>query len=642
MSRQERLSQFRQFARKKRWLISLLAWLIAALFTLQVADAIRGQSLILRLDSSQEGTIQIFYSANESKTFTEEDSQSIPYISQDNQVLIAKYPRDYSRALRIVPFDDNGTIAISSIEINSLFSHVLLKPSNILQRISESQDIDQPVILKDRLIIRAKGKDPSFLLNLGMLSSFYDVIRFLFSWIAFSLLGFCLAGAPLKTELRRRLAVVIVPFVFSAILVYVFYPGYMNYDSLHALRAARNEVLESTYPPIVSYIWRSLDGIYPEVSFMFFGQVFLLLLSISVVAYFYTGSLMPYILFSVLIFLVPVLLGTISAIWKDVLMASFFMAAFACISLITAAKDRLTRLVLISASVLLLFLATASRHNAIVATVPFAFYLAWQIFPDRRFHPKVITRSLVAFGIIGALVTAKVHVDKYSLPSMKPIVGSDVLITIVRKMDIVGASICSNTNLFANEAPATSLNQLKAGYDPRHSNISDPMLNTIPQEVNVTSLWVDTMIHHPVCFWSNKFQLTTYMLGLNEGEQFLVAAPKVDPNEYGYYLPANPLREQLESNLISSSRLFFLRPWFIWLITLVLLSLSIRLAHPLKTGYLVLLISAAFYALGLFMFGNAADARLLFYSNISFLLVSILIGYEIYHNFRAPKGASRG
>ena len=57
----------------------------------------------------------------------------------------------------------------------------------------------------------------------------------------------------------ERVYLFAIPLLGSIGVAALFYPGFMSYDTLHALRGARIGVTDSMWPPMVSYVWRAVD-----------------------------------------------------------------------------------------------------------------------------------------------------------------------------------------------------------------------------------------------------------------------------------------------------------------------------------------------------------------------------------------------
>jgi len=163
---------------------------------------------------------------------------------------------------------------------------------------------------------------------------------------------------------------------------------------------------------------------------------------------------------------------------------------------------------------------------------------------------------------------------------------------------------------------------------PRHINLSKGLLDRVDFKsgIGIDKVWLNVAIHHPICFFNNKFQLTKYMIGANQGVQFIITAPSIDKNEYGYSLPESSLRDAAVTYIVHASNLPFYKPWFLYLISIGAFVYMAR-ARVLTAEYLIIFLSAIFYLAGLILFGNAADARLPFYTTTAlsmFTFISIL------------------
>ncbi len=432
----------------------------------------------------------------------------------------------------------------------------------------------------------------------------------------------------LKTILQsKRSSQLVTIFVFTFAIAYciksIFYPGFMTYDTLHALRSARNGVTDSEWPPMVSYIWSFVEIFSSDPSSMHFVQISVLLFAFALICYKKTkGLLIP--LVGVLYYLaIPTILGSISVIWKDILVATLFLASIVGIIQISAASTTPKTLAWTLYSLCFIFLATCTRHNAITGAAPLLLYLSLALFLKNR---KATSRSIMFIILISLVATLTLYkgkrfLDHYSLPSFSKIGGSTNLLHVVRMLDVVGASICLNKSQLNAIAPGLTLDEIKAGYDPRHSNNSLELLKKIPYE-GVWEKWIELAKTEPLCFAYNKYQLTKFLVGANSGEQFLITAPSVDANEFGYQLQPSPMRDSLINYVHSSSSYFFMRPWFIYLLsTLVCLICVLRKRSPMF--YMATYSSGLFYGLGISAFGNAADARLFFYPTTIAMLIIV-------------------
>lgn len=420
-----------------------------------------------------------------------------------------------------------------------------------------------------------------------------------------------------------------IPLLLSLAITALFYPGFMSYDTLHALRGARNGVIDSMWPPMVSYVWRAVDSIVPHPSAMHFSQVFLLLFSFYYLAFVFSKRI-KYATTLILIYLgIPIILGSIAVIWKDVLMAAFFLSGFAAIVAARRTNSLPMATILSAISLVSIFLGVCSRHNAIAGAVPLLFHLSW-VAASRAFKTPGriwLTTVLVGALLTGGLFNAKIILDKYSLPHFTEMKSSaSLFIETVRIMDVAGASVCAGRNLFGELAPDLSLDEIKAGYHPRHINLSIDLVNKVGINPKINKIWLNVAKTHPICFFNNKFQLTKHLTGANNKTQYIVTAASIIENEYGYALPRSPLRDEAASYISHASWLPLFKPWFLYLISTAAFIFMLR-RKTLTSDYLALYASAIFYFGSLVVFGNAADGRLSFYTNtavILFLFVSVI------------------
>ncbi len=436
----------------------------------------------------------------------------------------------------------------------------------------------------------------------------------------------------LNSSFTNTLVFLTSSFVLSFLICFIFYPGFMSYDSLHALRGARGEVTDSVWPPMVSYIWRFVDLFSKNPSSMHFFQVFLLLISISSALFLLFKKQKKFSFIFLLVYLsIPSILGTLAVIWKDVLMAAFFIAAYVITLLLMHIKN--SKLIFMSflLALGLIFLGICSRHNAITAAIPLIFLLTYTIFLKFKFNSFKKSLFISVTGIILILFsyTIKIQLDSYSLPYFVKLNAKFDDFSGLKILDISGASICLDENLFSKIDQNLTVADIKKMYDPKHSNLSAQITSKFGGNKEIDLIWLNLIKEHPICFFYNKFNMMKYMVGANQGMQFLITHPSVDKNEFGYKLEDSKLREFFLSYIIGSSSLFFMKTWFIYLISLGSFVWLYR-NKKLKSEYLALYISGLFYFGSFILFGNAADARLLFYTTTAFSLIIFVTFIEIF------------
>ena len=428
-----------------------------------------------------------------------------------------------------------------------------------------------------------------------------------------------------------RIYLLTIPLLISIGIAALFYPGFMSYDTLHAIRGARNGITDSIWPPMVSYIWRAVDLVSLNPSAMHFSQIFLLICSIFFIVFFFSKKVSCATIFILIYLSIPAVLGTVAVIWKDVLMAAFFIAAFAVTLLMKHIKNK--KLIFMSFVLAsgLIFLGICSRHNAITAAIPLIFFSTYIFFLKFNFNyfKKIIFFSVSGIILILFNYTMKTQLDNYSFPNFVKLNAKFNDFSGLKILDISGASICLDKNLFSKIDQNLTVADIKQMYDPKHVNLSAKITSKFIRNKEIDSIWRNLIKEHPVCFFHYKFNMMMYMVGANSGTQFLITHPSVDENEFGYKLEYSSLREFFLRYIIGGSSFFFVKPWFIYLISIGSFVWLYR-NKKLKPEYLALYFSGLFYFGSFVLFGNAADARLLFYTTTTSSLIIFVTFIKIF------------
>ena len=491
------------------------------------------------------------------------------------------------------------------------------------------QIIDKFEIIPAGFLVHTTGNVASFELHLNhpSMRSHFAILGIISVFLLFAVF-LCLKKLPQLNipTLSNIFYLLTIPLLVSIGVALLFYPGFMSYDTLHALRSARNGVTYSMWPPMVSYVWRAVDLVSVNPSAMHFSQVFLLLFSIFLIIFSFTKKIRYAASFLLIYLTIPSILGTVAVIWKDVLMAAFFLAGFAVTMSMRNVISRWRFIFFSLLATFLIFVGVCSRHNAITGAVPLLFYLSLIICSRVRKSTSGLCLAVFFLGstLTGAVFLTKTQLDNYSLPGFEKLRNSnDFFVRAVRVFDVAGASLCVGSSLFAEIAPNLSLAEIKSGYDPRHINLSKDLLDRVGVDSRIDKVWLNVAINHPICFFSHKFYLTNYMIGANKGIQFLITAPSVDKNEYGYLLPESSIRDSTVTYIVHASKLTFFKPWFLYLLSIGSLVYLVW-TKALTAGHSTIFLSAIFYFGGLVMFGNAADARLLFYTTTALLMFAFI------------------
>lgn len=588
------------------------------------------ESMVIYAQTAKLYFPQVFFPID--GAYGEESSERSALFENLTKGVKIYFPPTTADHVRIDPANEATEVVITKIELQYPFGTETLLPNDLLARVEPIQMIDKLEVTPAGFLIRTTGNDSAFKLKLNRPSALSQSIILCIIVVLLSLAIFLVRKKVSHLNLpsvSSRIYLVTVPLLIALGVATLFYPGFMSYDTLHALRSARVGVTDSMWPPMVSYVWRAVDLLSVNPSAMHFSQIFILLSSIFYIVFSFTKKVRYATAFLLIYLMIPSVLGTMAVIWKDVLMAAFFLAGFAVISAMAhvTSKSKFTLLSLLA--VFLIFLGVCSRHNAITGAVPLFFYLAFTICSRLIMRPSRLWAIVFLLGsaLTGAVFITKIQLDNYSLPGFQRLSNSnDIFIQSVRALDVAGASLCVGNNLFADMAPNLSLAEIKSGYDPRHINLSKGLLDAVGVDGRIDKVWLNVAARHPVCFFSHKLNLTKYMMGGNRGVQFLITAPSIDKNEYGYLLAKSSIRDLAVRYIVRASEMPFLKPWFLYLLSIGSF-IYLVCTKALTVGHSVIFSSAIFYFGGLVIFGNAADARLLFYTTTAlsiFIFISIL------------------
>lgn len=176
------------------------------------------------------------------------------------------------------------------------------------------------------------------------------------------------------------------------VTLFLFYPGFMSWDSAYQWWQARHVSYDSVHPPLMSMIWRVCDKIWSGPGGMFILQITLIWSALAAFVASLDRPLWQKILLVLLIGFWPPLFGLSLHIWKDL----WTMLAFswAAVFLLKDAQHASTIYRILA--LLAITAACSFRHNALSGALPFLFWIA---------HREAIARKLDVSFFRNALIT---------------------------------------------------------------------------------------------------------------------------------------------------------------------------------------------------------------------------------------------
>jgi hypothetical protein len=421
--------------------------------------------------------------------------------------------------------------------------------------------------------------------------------------------------------------------VFAAVTTLVIclpmWPGLMSYDSLYAYRQSIYGVESAVWPPMHDYLFyvsRKLTG---GPGGLFATQIFLLFASASAIVSMFARDrrrhALGFVLFVASFVWFPTLLGTAIVNWKDVSLTTFSLLA---VCLWLAAVRRSSRWLLILAA-FSLCVAMSVRLNGLPLVLPFIVLLIVQ--PDG--HPTARVRAL-GIATVGAAIIVGYATTVWRLPDLRRLPAPGGAFAGIQIWDLVGTSACVGESLLPPAYRGSgdlSIAELRALYDPRHSNLTlSPPVGVKPLPTpardaseDVRTAWLSALRQHPGCYLRHRALVFAHLLGLTRSV-FYPTHSGIDANPYGLRLRHPAAAERTIAFVTESTDQWPRRVVWLYLASAVMTVVALRRRWNSSAVVLILGLGAALYAASFFFLTPAADARYLFPSNIFCALLCVL------------------
>jgi hypothetical protein len=400
------------------------------------------------------------------------------------------------------------------------------------------------------------------------------------------------------------------------------YPGMMTMDSLDQLREGRAGFYTDGHPAAMAAMWRIVDAVLP-------GPFGMLLIQ---TAAFVTGA---YLILrraftsprgaavaTVCVFLFPPVLAPLAVIWKDCVMAGFFLLGIAAIL-----EDRRHRKLV---GLACLVVATSVRYNAPAATLPLlVFLLAWPGVAKWQRYALATAAWLAvtgaAFTLDGCLTDSKMYVWQSSL-AVLDITGTlanvdETISDEELRQTLAGTQILVDHDIHAALRTHYAMCR-RNGIDfgpliARDGGLwSLPIDGTKPapesQRDAITHAFWDVVTSHPGAYLAHRWQSTREVLALTHRT---VVAPvmtfHVQVPEYLELLHLgtgwSSLQDWWQQRAVWCARKTpIFRPWIYVVVTLILLPLAIR---GRQRDVVALLLSGLGLEASLFLLAPTPDYR---------------------------------
>jgi hypothetical protein len=278
------------------------------------------------------------------------------------------------------------------------------------------------------------------------------------------------------------------------------YPGYMSNDSAMQLAQARGlDPMSNWHPPVMAYLWKVCDAIWPGPFLMLVIQSWCLLAGMYLILR-KVLSVRGAQFAAVLILLSPPVLMPMGVIWKDSQMAGFLVLAIALLP---------TQRV---AACALVWLATAQRYNAAAATLPVLLLLfVWK--PELARWKRYVIAAVVWLAITASAmavtgVLADQHEDVFASLAGNDIIGvirfADYTDDQLRR-DAPGLPWMHDTDLAASARAIYRPYFTWLDWAGDRGVIRYP--HTADESAAIASAWRRMVVKHPIAYLEHRIRV---------------------------------------------------------------------------------------------------------------------------------------
>nr|WP_196107399.1 MULTISPECIES: hypothetical protein [unclassified Ochrobactrum] len=402
--------------------------------------------------------------------------------------------------------------------------------------------------------------------------------------------------------MRHRLLFGLFVAAWTAIIIYIFAPGYIYADSYDQYQQALNGTFSDWHPPIMSAFWRF------QILLLHTGSAFFAINVITLYFSFYL-LLSPYkahvsIPTFVVLALCPVFFGLISVVWKDVFLACLVLLAvsIAFNRLIEKGKIETTYKVFCLS---ILLVASLTRANAPFITAPIILIIAlgWDSFLKSWVAAAFLSIALIA-------VSGPINHRILMAESANPLVSLEVY-------DLAGISHFSGTVALPGQYSTDENKRIVEGcYSPVHWDVyAWGDCGFVVEKLNrdgLSAIWIRAIANNPVAYLKHRlshFNDLLRFLGQKPAYKYYVTVPP------GYQSDSPQKVNAVHNRYSAIMDQYDRQPWhygFVWYALSIGLFIATIYGKSLAGKFVNCLAFASFtYISAYLVVGVAADFRYL-------------------------------
>jgi hypothetical protein len=430
-------------------------------------------------------------------------------------------------------------------------------------------------------------------------------------------------------------------------LFYIFYPGFMSYDSVVQYDMGRMLILSDDHPIFVALIWHLASYFSKPPAFMLALNLTLCFGSLHLLSRQVLNRRRLSLCLVLMVIFFPPLLGMQGIIWKDIFMQNFVLLSVAL--MLFNQKQPTPNFHICFYSLFALFLATLCRHNAIALAIPL-------VFMNIQIMKPILNRKILATNFLWSIFVLFLFVFINS-------VGTSLIATkkhfwqTTMSYDIAGASFYKGKNLFYDGYQEiihkeTTLEDIQKRYSPRDmlclylfpqfrpSCKFDPILDvsTNPFDlVLVRKNWTDVVVHHFPFYLKHRMGVIGHLMGFNSEPLWKPITDGIEETglEFTFKVNMNSIRTSFIKFIKNQSTHWYYRPYFYLFASLLIFLFSLRKLNKnhvkiqfpnlSSDAYLLfcLNLSALLYTFSYFLATMSPDYR---YSSYLILMTTLSLG----------------
>lgn len=310
-------------------------------------------------------------------------------------------------------------------------------------------------------------------------------------------------------------------FLFFALTVWAFYPGWMSPDSLANLTGGRENFIHDINSPVMSYLWGKLDRIVagPGLMFVLQNAVFW---TAGAIFWRATGrKSFKLALAIVLLGLLPQILSQLTTVWKDVGLGACLFLTTALVYQADKGKSKIALLI----SPVFLFYGYAVRLNAFPAVLPIAIWSGFVFARIFEIERRKLAAVLIGFGyffVLSAtvyLVTYQITDGRTVYPAQQIFLYDLAAISVERNEALFPEYVLKHEN-FSLETVKIRYNTISVNYliYPDAPNRGDlavlPLTNDVEEISALRQKWIETVAAHPLIYLSHRGKVFARLIGL--------------------------------------------------------------------------------------------------------------------------------